>query len=69
MEQANKMANEMMPGFLDVHDDAWLRRTIGERYGSSVEAQGMLEKSQVELQRFAISIRAMFPIFSFQATH
>jgi Protein of unknown function (DUF4238) len=50
MEQANKMAKEMMPGFLAVHDDEWLRRTIGERYGSSVEAQGMLEKWQGELQ-------------------
>ncbi len=65
MEQANKMAKEMMPGFLDVHDDAWLRRIIGERYGSAVEAQGMLEKWQVELQEIRDRYSRNVPDFLF----
>src|SRR5258706_10124787 len=28
MKQANEMLAEMMPGFFEAHDDAWLRKTI-----------------------------------------
>jgi hypothetical protein len=65
LDQANKMAAEMMPGFLESHDDAWLRRTIQDRFGSSSEAEMKYNESKTELQKIRDQYSREVPDFIF----
>jgi hypothetical protein len=65
MEQANKMASEMMPGFFDTHDDAWLRRTVQERFGSSSISESKYHEWKTELQQIREQYSRAVPDFLF----
>lgn len=65
MNEANKMAAEIMPGFFDTHDDAWLSRTIEDRFGSSPEAERKYDEWKSELQKIRDQYSRAVPDFIF----
>jgi hypothetical protein len=65
MEQANKMAAEMMPAFLETHNEAWLRQNIQKRFGSSLGAEAKFNESKAELQKIRDQYSREVPDFLF----
>jgi hypothetical protein len=64
-KHAENMVAEMMQGFFEEHDDAWLRQRIQERVKSSAEMERIFNEQKAELEKIREQYMQQVPDFIF----